>query len=142
VPQVAHNHDKDNIVVVADNAGSFKTLLQAAQAAGLVDTLTGPGPYTVFATTDEAFSNLPEGTLQSLLDNPEQLKAVLLYHVVPGKKMAADVVKSKSLTSAQGSDIDVMVSDGGVTVDGANVIKTDISASNGVIHVIDAVILP
>ena len=100
-----HSHDK-NIVSVAQEAGSFTTLLQAAEAAGLVETLTGEGPYTVFAPTDTAFAKLPDGTVESLLNDPEKLKAILLYHVVPGRAMATDVVKKKSLSSAQGTDIE------------------------------------
>lgn len=136
-----HSHDK-TIVSVAQEAGSFTTLLQAAEAAGLVETLTGEGPYTVFAPTDTAFAKLPDGTVESLLNDPEKLKAILLYHVVPGRAMATDVVKKKSLSSAQGTDIEVSVTEEGVMVDGANVVKTDIDAGNGIIHVIDAVIMP
>ena len=140
------NHHKDaktkTIVGVADESGSFKTLLAAAQAAGLVDTLNSEGPFTVFAPSDAAFAKLPEGTVEALLQDPDKLKAILLYHVVPGKMMAADVVKKQSLKSAQGSDITLKVSDAGVMVDGANVVTTDIKASNGVIHVIDSVIMP
>lgn len=140
------NHHKEaktkTIVGVADEAGSFKTLLAAAKAAGLVDTLNSEGPFTVFAPSDAAFAKLPEGTVEALLQDPDKLKAILLYHVVPGKMMAADVVKKQSLKSAQGNDITLKVSDAGVMVDGANVVTTDIKASNGVIHVIDSVIIP
>lgn len=139
----SHSHEaKTSIVSVAKEAGSFKTLLKAAEAAGLVETLMGEGPYTVFAPTDEAFAKLPEGTVESLLQNPEQLKSVLLYHVVPGKKMAGDVVSSTSLKSAQGQSLDIRATDGSVMVENAKVIKTDIVAGNGVIHVIDTVVLP
>jgi uncharacterized surface protein with fasciclin (FAS1) repeats len=131
-----------DIVAVASSAGSFNTLLAAAKAAGLVDTLQSDGPFTVFAPTDDAFAKLPDGTVESLLANPDKLKQILLYHVVPGKVTAAEVVKLSKATSAQGSDIEIAVNGGSVKVDNANVIKTDVMASNGVIHVIDAVILP
>jgi uncharacterized surface protein with fasciclin (FAS1) repeats len=131
-----------NLVEVAGEAGSFTTLLAAAEAAGLVETLTGEGPYTVFAPTDEAFAALEPGTLDALLADPEALADILLYHVVPGKVMAADVVGLESATTAQGSDITITVDGDSVMVNEANVTATDIEASNGVIHVIDAVILP
>jgi uncharacterized surface protein with fasciclin (FAS1) repeats len=136
----AQNKD---IVDVAVGAGSFETLVAAVQAAGLVDTLKGEGPFTVFAPTDEAFAALPEGTLEMLLkpENKDQLVAILTYHVVPGKVMAADV-KTMKATTVNGADASLKVADSGVTIDKANVVKTDIAASNGVIHVIDAVILP
>ena len=130
------------IVDVAAGAGTFETLLAAATAAGLVDTLSGDGPYTVFAPTDDAFAALPEGTVEGLLEDPTALSEILLYHVVPGKVLAADVVSLTSATTAQGSDVTINVDGGAVMVDGANVTATDIEASNGVIHVIDAVILP
>ena len=132
----------NDIVATASSAGSFNTLVAAVQAAGLVETLQSSGPFTVFAPTDEAFAKLPEGTVESLLENPEQLKQVLLYHVVPGRVMAADVVKLDSATTAQGSDVNIMLADGGVRVNDANVTATDIETSNGVIHVIDTVIIP
>ena len=139
-PSVAAMGD---IVEVATAAGSFKTLLTAATAAGLVDTLKGPGPFTVFAPTDAAFAKLPAGTLEKLLADPAALKDILLYHVVAGKVMAADVTKITSATSVQGSPIAIAVKDGKVYLnDSAQVVTTDIEASNGVIHVIDAVILP
>jgi uncharacterized surface protein with fasciclin (FAS1) repeats len=131
-----------DIVDTASSAGSFNTLIAAAQAAGLVETLQSDGPFTVFAPTDEAFAKLPEGTVESLLADPDALREILLYHVVPGKVLAADVVMLKSATTAQGSDVDIVVADGGVRVNDANVVQTDIETSNGVIHVIDAVILP
>ncbi len=131
-----------DIVDTAVSAGSFKTLVKAVQAAGLVDTLKGPGPFTVFAPTDEAFAKLPAGTLESLLANPEQLKQVLTYHVVAGKVMASDVVKLKEAKTVQGSAAKIKVSGGEVMIDNARVIKTDIACDNGVIHVIDTVILP
>jgi uncharacterized surface protein with fasciclin (FAS1) repeats len=130
-----------NIVEIATEAGSFKTLLKAAQAAGLVDTLSKGGPFTVFAPNDEAFAKLPAGTLDSLLKDKKKLAAVLTYHVVPGKVMAKDVVKLKKAKTVQGQEITIDTK-AGVKVDNAKVVKTDIEASNGVIHVIDAVILP
>jgi len=129
------------IVDVAVQAGSFKTLVQAVQAAGLVETLSGPGPFTVFAPTDDAFAQIPQETLQAVLADKEKLTAILTYHVVPGKLMAADVVKSTQLQTVQGQSITVST-EGGVRVDDANVIQTDIEADNGVIHVIDRVIMP
>ena len=130
-----------NIVETAVSAGSFKTLVKAVQAAGLVETLSSKGPFTVFAPTDEAFAKIPPETMQSLLNNIPQLKAVLTYHVVPGKLMATDVVKQHSLKTAQGQSITLDISHG-VKVDDASVIKTDVQADNGIIHVIDKVILP
>ena len=132
--------DQD-IVDTAVAAGSFNTLVKAVQAAGLVDTLKGEGPFTVFAPTDEAFAKLPEGTLEALLADKDKLTAILTYHVVPGKVMAADVVKLSSAKTVQGQTVAIDASNG-VKVDGANVVKTDIVTSNGVIHVIDSVILP
>jgi uncharacterized surface protein with fasciclin (FAS1) repeats len=131
-----------DIVDTAVSAGQFKTLVTAVKAAGLVDTLKSAGPFTVFAPTDEAFAKLPAGTVESLLANPEKLKQVLLYHVVAGKVMAADVVKIKSAKTVQGSSATVKVKGSSVMIDNANVIKTDIVTDNGVIHVIDTVILP
>jgi uncharacterized surface protein with fasciclin (FAS1) repeats len=135
--------EKD-IVDTAVGAKQFSTLVAAVQAAGLVETLKGEGPFTVFAPTDEAFAKLPEGTVVTLLkpENKEKLIAVLTYHVVPGKVMAADVVKLSKAKTVQGKEVTISVCDAGVKVDKANVIKTDIVTSNGVIHVIDAVILP
>lgn len=132
-----------DIVATAQAAGSFETLLAAAQAADLVETLQGEGPYTVFAPTDDAFAALPEGTLDSLLADPEALKNILLYHVVAGEVMAADVVDLTSADSVEGSPIAIAVTDGKVYLnDTAQVTATDVMASNGVIHVIDQVILP
>jgi len=144
VQTVAFNADRKDIVDTAVGAGSFKTLVAAVQAAGLVETLKGKGPFTVFAPTDEAFAKLPAGTVESLLkpENKEKLVAVLTYHVVPGKVMAADVVKLTEAPTVQGSKAKVKVVDGTVMIDNAKVVKTDIETSNGVIHVIDAVILP
>jgi uncharacterized surface protein with fasciclin (FAS1) repeats len=133
-----------DIVDTAAAAKQFSTLVAAVKAAGLVETLKSDGPFTVFAPTNAAFKKLPEGTLESLLkpENKEKLTAILTYHVVPGKVMAKDVVKLSEAKTAQGSTVDIQVKDGGVKVDNANVVKTDIVCSNGVIHVIDAVILP
>jgi uncharacterized surface protein with fasciclin (FAS1) repeats len=129
-----------DIVDIAVNAGSFKTLVAAVQAAGLVDTLKSPGPFTVFAPTDEAFAQLPPGTIHTLLQNIPQLARILTYHVVPGKLMAADIAKVDSLTSVEGSPIRVDTSDG-FEVKNATVLAPDIEADNGVIHVINRVIL-
>jgi len=132
-----------DIVAVAAGADNFKTLVAAVKAAGLVETLQGKGPFTVFAPTDEAFAKLPAGTVENLLkpENKDKLAAILKYHVVPGKVMAADV-KTMEARTAQGQNLKLKVSDAGVTVDNAKVIKTDLLAENGVIHVIDSVILP
>mgnify|MGYP001005037616 CR=1 FL=1 len=129
-----------DIVDTAVSAGQFKTLAAALQAAGLVDTLKGKGPFTVFAPTDEAFAKIPKAQLDALLADKAKLTAVLTYHVVPGKVMAADV-KAGKVKTVQGSDLTIATA-GGVKVDNANVIKTDIVADNGVIHVIDSVVLP
>ena len=133
-----------DIVDTAVGAGNFKTLATALKAADLVETLKGRGPFTVFAPTDEAFAKLPKGTVEDLLkpENKKKLAGILTYHVVAGKVMAADVVKLTEATTVQGSKVSIKVTDGKVTVDAANVVKTDIGCSNGVIHVIDAVILP
>jgi len=135
--------EKKDIVDTAVAAGSFKTLVAAVQAAGLVETLKGEGPFTVFAPTDEAFAKLPAGTVEELLkpENKQKLVDILTYHVVAGKVMAADV-KTMEAKTVQGSSAAVKVADGKVTIDKANVVKTDIEATNGVIHVIDAVIMP
>ena len=130
-----------NIVETAVGAGTFITLVAAVQAAGLVDTLTSPGPFTVFAPTDEAFAALPAGTVEGLLADIPALTKVLTYHVVAGKVMAADVVKLTSATTVEGSDLTIDAS-AGVTVNGAKVVATDIECDNGVIHVVDAVLLP
>ena len=143
-PVAFHAAAKADIVDTAVGAGSFKTLVAAVQAAGLVDTLKGDGPFTVFAPTDAAFAKLPKGTVESLLkpENKAKLQAILTYHVVAGKVMASDVIKLSNAKTVQGQQVDIKVADGKVTVDGANVVKTDIETSNGVIHVIDSVILP
>jgi uncharacterized surface protein with fasciclin (FAS1) repeats len=139
----AETNQKD-IVDTAVAAGSFNTLAKALQAAGLVETLKGTGPFTVFAPTDEAFAKLPAGTLDNLLkpENKAKLKAILTYHVVAGKVMAEAVTKKTSARTVEGSDVRIAVRDGSVHINDATVVKTDITASNGVIHVIDSVILP
>jgi uncharacterized surface protein with fasciclin (FAS1) repeats len=141
-PAFAGSMSKD-IVDTAVEAGSFTTLVAAVEAAGLVETLKGEGPFTVFAPTDDAFAALPEGTVESLLlpENKDQLIAILTYHVVPGKVMSTDLSNNMMAPTVQGSDVTIMT-EGGVTVNGANVVTADIETSNGVIHVIDAVILP
>ncbi len=137
-------HASKDIVDTAAAAGKFKTLATALKAAGLIDTLKGEGPFTVFAPTDEAFGKLPAGTVEDLLkpENKAKLTKILTYHVVPGKVMAAEVVKLSAAKTVEGSEVTIKVEKGGVMVDNAHVVKTDIPASNGVIHVIDAVILP
>ena len=138
------NSMEKDIVDTAVSAGNFTTLVAAVQAAGLVDTLKSKGPFTVFAPTDAAFAALPAGTVENLLkpENKDQLIAVLTYHVIPGKVMSGDIAgKSLEVKTVQGSMVDVNATDG-VMVDGATVVAADIEASNGVIHVIDQVILP
>jgi len=134
----------DNIAQVAESAGMFNTLLAAAQAAGLVDALTGEGPLTVFAPTDEAFAALPAGTVETLLkpENKSKLAAILKYHVVPGRVSAAEAAGAKAAQTLNGQSVVIDIADGTLRVDGAKVIRTDVNASNGVIHVIDRVILP
>ncbi|MGR3547514.1 MAG: fasciclin domain-containing protein [Roseovarius sp.] len=141
-PAFADNHGKDIVDIAAGNE-SFSTLVAAVQAADLVDTLKGEGPFTVFAPTDEAFAALPTGTVEDLLkpENKDKLTAVLTYHVVPGKVMSGDLSDGMTATTVQGSDVTIGTTDG-VSVDGAKVVQADIEASNGVIHVIDSVILP
>lgn len=133
-----------DIVDTAVAAGSFKTLAAALQAAGLVDTLKGKGPFTVFAPTDEAFAKLPAGTVENLLmpENKAKLVAILTYHVVPGRELASQVTKMNSARTVSGQSLAISVNGGTVMVDNAKVIKTDIVCCNGVIHVIDSVILP
>ncbi len=140
LPAMAQDAD---IVDTAVAAGSFGTLVAAVQAAGLVDTLKGDGPFTVFAPTDEAFAALPKGTVDSLLqpENKDQLVAVLTYHVVPGKVMSTDLSDGMTAATVQGGEVTIGT-EGGVTVNGANVVAADVAASNGVIHVIDSVLLP
>lgn len=141
-PARADHHQGKDIVDTAVAAGSFNTLATALKAAGLVDTLKGKGPFTVFAPTDEAFRKLPAGTLEKLLADKAQLTKVLAYHVVAGKVMAADVVKLTEAKTVEGAPVKISAKDGKVKVNDANVVKTDVVASNGVIHVIDSVILP
>jgi uncharacterized surface protein with fasciclin (FAS1) repeats len=142
-PAPAAEAPKD-IVDTAVAAGSFETLVAAVQAAGLVETLKGEGPFTVFAPTDEAFAKLPAGTLEDLLkpESKDTLTSILTYHVVPGKVMAADVVGLDSATTVNGEDLSIEVEGDTVMVDGAAVVQADIECSNGVIHVIDSVIMP
>jgi uncharacterized surface protein with fasciclin (FAS1) repeats len=142
--QVATKSQSKDIVDTAVSAGSFNTLVAAVKAAGLVETLKSEGPFTVFAPTDDAFAKLPKEAIAELLkpENKKQLQSILTYHVVPGKVLAADVVKLNGAKTVQGEQVDIVVKDGKVTVDGANVIKTDIMTSNGVIHVIDKVMMP
>lgn len=130
-----------DIVDTAIGAGSFNTLVKAVQAAGLVDTLKGAGPFTVFAPTDEAFAKLPDGTLESLLADPKKLASILTYHVVAGKVTAADVVKLSTAKTVNGQSVSIDTKSG-VKIGTANVVKTDIMTSNGVIHVIDTVLIP
>ena len=130
-----------NLVETATEAGNFKTLLKAVQEAGLVDTLEGEGPFTVFAPTDDAFAKLPEGTIEDLLNDKEKLTDILTYHVVPSKVMASDVVNIRTAKTANGKQLSID-STSGVKIDKANVVKTDIECSNGVIHVIDSVLIP
>jgi uncharacterized surface protein with fasciclin (FAS1) repeats len=138
------NGMKKDIVDVAVENGSFNTLVAAVKTAGLVDTLKGHGPFTVFAPTDDAFAKLPEGTVEMLLkpENKDKLVAVLTYHVVAGKVTAADVMKLDSAATVQGQEVMVSTKDGSVMINNAKVIMADVEASNGVIHVIDTVLLP
>ena len=140
-PAVVRAGSHKDIVETAVAAGSFKPLATALEAAGLVDTLKGPGPFTVFAPTDEAFAKIPKADLDALIADRAKLTKVLTYHVVPGRVMAADVVKLKEAKTVEGQMVRIDTSSG-VKVNGANVIKADVEASNGVIHVIDSVILP
>ncbi len=135
---------KLDIVAVAAGAGQFKTLVAAIQAAGLVETLQSPGPFTVFAPTDEAFAKLPAGTVDSLLlpENKAKLVAILTYHVVAGEVLAADVVKLSSAETVEGQSVQITSSDAGVQVNDASIVGTDVMASNGVIHIIDTVLIP
>jgi uncharacterized surface protein with fasciclin (FAS1) repeats len=141
-PAAAAATDAADIVDTAVAAGSFETLVAAVQAAGLVETLKGDGPFTVFAPTDEAFAKLPAGTVEGLLEDTAALTNILLYHVVPGKVMAAQVTDGLTVATVQGSNVSFTVADGAVKINDANIVTTDIETSNGVIHVIDSVILP
>ncbi|MFH4468262.1 fasciclin domain-containing protein [Vibrio diabolicus] len=146
LPVKAHEHGmmKADIVDVATENGSFNTLVAAVKAADLADTLKGEGPFTVFAPTDDAFAKLPDGTIDMLLmpENKDKLVSILTYHVVPGKVMAADVVKLDKATTVQGQDVMIKTMGDKVMVNDANVMATDVKAKNGVIHVIDTVIMP
>jgi uncharacterized surface protein with fasciclin (FAS1) repeats len=144
ISHAGHHGMKKDIVDVAAENGSFNTLVAAVTAGGLVDTLKSDGPFTVFAPTDEAFANLPEGTVEMLLkpENKDKLVAVLTYHVVSGKVMSTDVVKLDSAATVQGQSVKVKVVDGSVMINNATVVTADVKASNGVIHVIDTVLLP
>ncbi|HHX8435869.1 TPA: fasciclin domain-containing protein [Vibrio diabolicus] len=146
LPVKAHEHGmmKADIVDVAIENGSFNTLVAAVKAADLVDTLKGEGPFTVFAPTDDAFAKLPDGTVDMLLmpENKDKLVSILTYHVVPGKVMAADVVKLDKAATVQGQDVMIKTMGDNVMVNDANVMATDVKAKNGVIHVIDTVIMP
>ena len=141
---MAGSHSKKDIVDTAVSAGSFNTLVAAVKAADLVDTLKGEGPFTVFAPTDDAFAKLPAGTLEDLLkpENKDKLKSILTYHVVSGKVMAKDVATMKMAETVNGQSFMVNMEGDNVMVDSAKVVKTDIECSNGIIHVIDSVILP
>ncbi len=141
-PAFAGSHGGMDIVDTAVEAGNFTTLVAAVEAAGLVETLKGEGPFTVFAPTDDAFAALPEGTVEGLLEDPEALAGILTYHVVPGAVMSGDLEDGMMAETVQGQSVTIGISYGDVTVDGANVVTADIEASNGVIHVIDAVIMP
>jgi uncharacterized surface protein with fasciclin (FAS1) repeats len=143
MPAQAQDQDQD-IVDIAVGAGSFNTLVAAVQAAGLVETLKGEGPFTVFAPTDEAFAKLPAGTVEDLLkpENIDKLRAILTYHVVPGKVSSSDVANLRSAATVQGQPLQIRVRYGTVNVDNAKVVQADIMAKNGVIHVIDTVVIP
>jgi len=130
-----------DIVDVAVSNGSFKTLVAAVQAAGLVETLKGKGPFTLFAPSDDAFAKLPKGTVEGLLKDLPKLKSILTYHVVAGKVTAAEVMKMTSATTVQGQTVNIQTN-GGVKINGAKVVMADVQADNGIIHVIDTVILP
>lgn len=135
---------KQNLVEVAVGAGSFTTLVAAVKAAGLAETLQGEGPFTVFAPTDAAFAKLPPGTVEALLADPAALRNVLTFHVIPGRVVAADIVRANGASprAVNGGTLDVVVRDGRVYVNGAQVVSADVQATNGVIHVIDSVLLP
>jgi uncharacterized surface protein with fasciclin (FAS1) repeats len=138
----AYGDDSKDIVDTAAGSDQFKTLVAAVKAAGLVETLKGEGPFTVFAPTDAAFAKIPKDKLDAILKNKKTLTDILTYHVVPGKVLAADVVKLDSAKTVEGKSLKIVTKDGKVTVNGAHVVKTDIICKNGVIHVIDAVLLP
>lgn len=131
-----------DIIDTAVNAGSFNTLVAAIKAAGLVDTLKGAGPFTVFAPTDEAFAKLPAGTVDALLKDIPKLTSILTYHVVSGKVLSGDVVKLKSATTVEGTDVKIDASNGSVKINDSKVVTPDVAADNGVIHIIDSVLIP
>jgi len=139
-----NDHNHHNIVEVASDTDNLSTLVTAVQAAGLVETLSGDGPFTVFAPTNEAFAALPEGTLESLLEpeNRDQLVAILTYHVVSGEVMSTDLSDGMMAETVEGREVTVSIADGGVSINDANVVAADVEASNGVVHVIDTVLLP
>jgi uncharacterized surface protein with fasciclin (FAS1) repeats len=139
---LARAEPKADIVDTAVAAGHFNTLAKALTEAGLIDTLKGKGPFTVFAPTDEAFAKLPKGTVEALLKDKKKLTAVLTYHVVAGKVMAADAAKLTTAKTVNGASLKIAAKAGAVTIDGAKVIQADVEATNGVIHVIDTVLLP
>ncbi|REC54479.1 fasciclin domain-containing protein [Rhodosalinus sediminis] len=141
-PALADDHMGKDIVDTAVEAGNFTTLATALEAAGLVETLKGDGPFTVFAPTDDAFAALPEGTVEGLLEDTDTLTSILTYHVVPGAVMSSDLSDGMMAETVQGSEVEISIMDGTVMVDGATVTTADIEASNGVIHVIDSVIMP
>jgi uncharacterized surface protein with fasciclin (FAS1) repeats len=141
-PALADDHMGKDIVDTAVEAGNFTTLATALEAAGLVETLKGDGPFTVFAPTDDAFAALPEGTVEGLLEDTDTLTSILTYHVVPGAVMSSDLSDGMTAETVQGSEVEISIMDGTVMVDGATVTTADIEASNGVIHVIDSVIMP
>lgn len=138
---IASAQEEQPILETAAAAGSFNTLAAAVEAAGLTETLSGEGPFTVFAPTDEAFAALPEGTLDELLANPEQLAAILTYHVIPGEVTSDQLTEGMTAATVNGADVTFTL-EGGPKINGANITQPDVQASNGVIHVIDAVILP
>ena len=143
--QTSHQgHNMNDIVAVATNAGQFNTLVAALKAAGLVETLQGSGPFTVFAPSDAAFAKLPKGTVEALLADKQKLASILSYHVVAGKVMSSDIVRTGGASPAtvNGAPVTITIRDGKVFVDGARVVTADVPASNGVIHIIDAVITP
>ena len=139
-----HDHNHKDIVELASETDILSTLVAAVSAAGLVETLQGDGPFTVFAPTNEAFAALPDGTLESLLleENRDQLIQILTYHVVPGKVMSTDLSDGMTAATVEGSEVTVSINNYGVSVDGASVVQADVEATNGVVHIIDSVILP
>lgn len=137
-----HHMEPGSVVNVAANAGMFTTLVKAIQVAGLQPALKGPGPFTVLAPTDAAFAKLPAGTVEGLIKDPEKLAKILKYHVIPAKAMAKQVMTMDKATTLEGSDVKIVIKNGTVMVNGAKVVKADVKADNGVIHVIDTVLMP